>query len=291
MATMRACSHGSSRGAGVDDGRRPAEEEQQAEEGQQREEEAGRREAGEHGESREVVGPAASLPAGDDAEGEPHEERQREGVEGEKAGDGELSRELGSDGLAVDEGVAAEGAVEHGAEPAGVLHGEGVVEAELGAEGLTDLGRVGGLAAAGEDGGSDVAGEGAHDGEDNEGREERRRQDEGESAGEVGVRHGDGRAPGASRLRWGDYLARRAWGAAQAPVQRIQRAVQRFGEGHVPGVVASQVVPQRPNPMGIGRERLEIKVFSQKAVKGQTRMLDGYALEIGQLAQTVGRLR
>ena len=160
-----------------------------------REEEAGRREAGEHGESREVVGPAASLPAGDDAEGEPDEERQREGVEGEEAGDGELSRKLGSDGLAVDEGVAAEGAVEHGAEPAGVLDGEGVVEAELGAEGLTDLGRVGGLAAAGEDGGSDVAGEGAHEGEDDDGRKERRGEDEGESAGEVGVRHGGGRAP------------------------------------------------------------------------------------------------
>ena len=139
-----------------------------------------------------MVGPAASLPAGDDAEGEPDEERQREGVEGEEAGDGELSRELGSDGLAVDEGVAAEGAVEHGAEPASVLHGEGVVEAELGAEGLTDLGRVGGLAAAGEDGGGDVAGEGAHDGEDDDGREERRGEDEGESAGEVGVRHGGG---------------------------------------------------------------------------------------------------
>ena len=105
---------------------------------------------------------------------------------------GSLSGELRSDGLAVDEGVAAEGAVEHGAEPAGVLHGEGVVEAELGAEGLTDLGRVGGLAAAGEDGGSDVAGEGAHDGEDDDGRKERRGEDEGESAGEVGVRHGDG---------------------------------------------------------------------------------------------------
>ena len=107
---------------------------------------------------------------------------------------GGLSGELRSDGLAVDEGVAAEGAVEHGAEPAGVLHREGVVEAELGAEGLADLGRVGGLAAAGEDGGSDVAGEGAHDGEDDEGRKERRGEDEGESAGEVGVRHGDGRA-------------------------------------------------------------------------------------------------
>ena len=182
-------------GAGVNDGRRPAEHEQQAEEGEQREEEAGRRDAGEHGEPREVVGPAASLPAGDDAEGEPHEERQREGVEGEKAGDGELPRELRSDGLAVDEGVAAEGAVEHGAEPAGVLDGEGVVEAELGAEGLADLRRVGGLAAAGEDGGSDVAGEGAHEGEDDDGRKERRGEDEGESAGEVGVRHGDGRAP------------------------------------------------------------------------------------------------
>ena len=207
-------------GAGVDDGRRPAEEEQQAEEGEEREEEARRGDAGEDGESREVVGPAAALPAGEDAEGEPDEERQREGVEGEEAGDGGLSGELRSDGLAVDEGVAAEGAVEHGAEPAGVLDGEGVVEAELDAKGLADLRRVGGLAAAGEDGGSDVAGEGAHDGEDDDGRKERRGQDEGESAGEVGVRHGDGRSVRASFVGTG-------YGMRAAPVSSTGQAIRQ----------------------------------------------------------------
>ena len=140
----------------------------------------------------QVVGPAAAPPAGEDAEGEPDDEGQAEGVEGEEAGDGELAGDLGADGLAVDEGVAAEGAVEHGGEPAGVLDGERVVEAELGAEGLADLGGVGGLAAAGEDGGGDVAGEGAHDEEDDEGGEEDRRQEEGEASGEVGGRHGGG---------------------------------------------------------------------------------------------------
>ena len=157
---------------GVVEGRGPVEVDEHHEDKDEGDPEVGEGVAGHGQDAHQVVLPSVLVEGRDDAQGYGDEDADEEGVDGELERHREAAREDLRNGLVVQHGLAPELAVDHAPDPAGVLDGQGIVEAELLPQALQLLESGGVRLLAAEDEESDVPGEDAHDGEDGQGGEE-----------------------------------------------------------------------------------------------------------------------